>query len=168
MEELIAHLSDVVERLADVSAVLVVAFGTIEAFVRVVRVAVTPRVTHGERKAIWRSYGMWLLLALEFGAHLFGLGFFTGPFNALAVHLFLVLQRPLFALFFVLVLELLPLRLLLVQQHLVRLQLGREFRHGLSVLLVVLLQAHPVPVQCLLELLDLVLPRLCGRLVFAV
>lgn len=66
MEEFIVHLSDVVEQLAGVAAILVVAFGTVEAFVRVVRVAVTPSVTHGARKAIWRSYGMWLLLGLEF------------------------------------------------------------------------------------------------------
>jgi uncharacterized membrane protein len=66
MEEFIVHLSHTVDRLAGVAAILVVAFGTVEAFVRVVRVAITPNVTHGARKAIWRNYGMWLLLGLEF------------------------------------------------------------------------------------------------------
>ncbi len=66
MQEFIIHLSDGVEQLAAVAAILVVAFGTVEAFVRVVRVAVRPGATHGARKTIWRSYGMWLLLALEF------------------------------------------------------------------------------------------------------
>ncbi len=66
MEEFIVHLSDGVEQLAALAAILVVAFGTVEAFVRVVRVAVRPSATHGARKAIWRSYGMWLLLGLEF------------------------------------------------------------------------------------------------------
>jgi uncharacterized membrane protein len=27
---------------------------------------ITPGATHGERKAIWRRFGMWLLLGLEF------------------------------------------------------------------------------------------------------
>ena len=35
-------------------------------FVKLLWVVVTPRVTHGERKAIWRGFGMWLLLGLEF------------------------------------------------------------------------------------------------------
>jgi uncharacterized membrane protein len=66
MDALIVHLSEGAERVADIAAVLVVVFGTVEAFVRVARVAFTPSVTHGERKAIWRNYGMWLLLGLEF------------------------------------------------------------------------------------------------------
>lgn len=49
MEEFVVHLSDAVEQLAGVAAILVVAFGTVEAFVRVVRVAITPTVTHGAR-----------------------------------------------------------------------------------------------------------------------
>lgn len=66
MDGFIVQLSDWAELLADLIAVLVVSFGTIDAFVRVLRVAVTPKATHGARKAIWRNYGMWLLLGLEF------------------------------------------------------------------------------------------------------
>ena len=45
---------------------LVVTFGSIDAFVRLLGVVATPNATHGARKAIWRRYGMWLLLGLEF------------------------------------------------------------------------------------------------------
>ena len=47
-------------------AVLTVFFGSIEAFVNLVRVAARPAASHGERKAIWRRFGVWLLLGLEF------------------------------------------------------------------------------------------------------
>jgi uncharacterized membrane protein len=66
VEEILIHFAGAVELLAGGAAVAVVAFGTVEAFVRLVRVAITPSATHGERKTIWRKYGMWLLLALEF------------------------------------------------------------------------------------------------------
>lgn len=66
MDGFVVQLSDWAELLADLVAVLVVTFGTIDAFVRVLRVALTPKTTHGARKAIWRNYGMWLLLGLEF------------------------------------------------------------------------------------------------------
>ena len=45
---------------------LIVTVGAIEAFVRVGGVLTHPRATHGARKAIWRHFGMWLLLGLEF------------------------------------------------------------------------------------------------------
>ena len=48
------------------AAVLVVTFGTLEAFLKLLWIAVTPSATHGERKAVWRRYGVWLLLGLEF------------------------------------------------------------------------------------------------------
>jgi uncharacterized membrane protein len=38
----------------------------VEAFARLLWIAVTPGATHGERKALWRRFGMWLLLGLEF------------------------------------------------------------------------------------------------------
>ena len=38
----------------------------VEAFVRIVGITLTPGTTHGERKEIWRRFGMWLLLGLEF------------------------------------------------------------------------------------------------------
>src|SRR5262245_65920435 len=51
---------------AEACAVIVVAGGSLEAMYNLVWVAVKPGTTHGARKAIWRRFGMWLLLGLEF------------------------------------------------------------------------------------------------------
>ena len=66
VEELLAGFASNASRIVEVVAVLVVAFGSIEAFVKLLWVVATPGTTHGERKAIWRRYGVWLLLGLEF------------------------------------------------------------------------------------------------------
>jgi uncharacterized membrane protein len=47
-------------------AVIVVAYGALEAFVRLLGLAAKPSTTHGARKEIWRRFGTWLLLGLEF------------------------------------------------------------------------------------------------------
>jgi len=47
-------------------AVVVVAYGALEAFVRLLGLAAKPSVPHGARKDIWRRFGTWLLLGLEF------------------------------------------------------------------------------------------------------
>ena len=41
-------------------------FGVLDAFLRLLWIAATPGTTHGERKAVWRRFGVWLLLGLEF------------------------------------------------------------------------------------------------------
>ena len=66
MEELVALIARTAGSLIEAAAVLIVTLGSIDAFGRLMWVVVTPGVTHGERKAIWRRYGMWLLLGLEF------------------------------------------------------------------------------------------------------
>lgn len=66
MEELFIHGAETAARLVEAAAVLVVAFGAAEAFVTLVPVVLRPTATHGARKAIWRRFGMWLLLGLEF------------------------------------------------------------------------------------------------------
>jgi uncharacterized membrane protein len=66
MEELVARFAEGVKLLIEAAAVLIVAYGSIEALLKVVWVVVTPKATHGERKQIWRGLGMWLLLGLEF------------------------------------------------------------------------------------------------------
>ena len=66
MEELFVALAQFAELSAEAAAVIVVTFGSVDAFVRLVWVGVTPGATHGERKAIWRRFGGWLLLGLEF------------------------------------------------------------------------------------------------------
>jgi uncharacterized membrane protein len=66
MEEFFVQFAQVAKLLVEAAAVLTVAFGSLEAFVKLLWVVSTPSVTHGERKAIWRRFGMWLLLGLEF------------------------------------------------------------------------------------------------------
>ena len=66
MEEVVALIARTAGTVIEGMAVLIVAFGSVDAFGRLMWVIVTPTVTHGERKAIWRRYGMWLLLGLEF------------------------------------------------------------------------------------------------------
>ena len=66
MEELVLRLAEIAERFAEAAAVIVVTYGVLEAFLKLLWIGVTPRTTHGERKAVWRRFGMWLLLGLEF------------------------------------------------------------------------------------------------------
>ena len=66
MEELFASLARVAALFVETAAVLIVAFGSLEAFVKLLGVVARPATTHGERKAIWRRFGTWLLLGLEF------------------------------------------------------------------------------------------------------
>ena len=66
MEELFVHIAGVIALVVEAAAVLIVAYGAAEAFARLLWVIVTPGATHGERKAIWRRFGLWLLLGLEF------------------------------------------------------------------------------------------------------
>jgi uncharacterized membrane protein len=49
-----------------VAAVTVVTWGSLEAFLKLIWLVATPRATHGARKEIWRRFGTWLLLGLEF------------------------------------------------------------------------------------------------------
>ncbi|MGH7723982.1 MAG: DUF1622 domain-containing protein [Candidatus Eiseniibacteriota bacterium] len=66
MEELLQSIANGAAFAAELAAVLVVGYGVLEAFVRTV-VGLARRGTgHGQRKAIWRSFGMWLVLGLEF------------------------------------------------------------------------------------------------------
>jgi uncharacterized membrane protein len=52
--------------LIEAAAVLVVSFGSLEALFKLLVVMTRPSASHGMRKAIWRRFGVWLLLALEF------------------------------------------------------------------------------------------------------
>ena len=52
--------------LIDAAAVVVVTFGALEAFVRLLALASRPSATHGARKEVWRRFAAWLLLGLEF------------------------------------------------------------------------------------------------------
>jgi uncharacterized membrane protein len=66
VEELFKAFAEKASLLVEVAAVVIVLYGSLEAFIRLVWVVATPGTTHGERKIIWRRYGMWLLLGLEF------------------------------------------------------------------------------------------------------
>ena len=66
IEDLFVQFARISGHLVEGMAVLTVAFGSVDAFVRLLGVAAAPGATHGQRKAIWRRFGMWLLLGLEF------------------------------------------------------------------------------------------------------
>ena len=66
MESIIVVFADRAGLLVEGAAVLIVAFGAAEAFARLVWTVGARTATHGQRKEIWRRFGVWLLLGLEF------------------------------------------------------------------------------------------------------
>ena len=66
MEEMFIQVAHVAEMFSEAAAVLVVTFGSAEAFLTLLRTGMARSATHGARKAVWRRFGMWLLLGLEF------------------------------------------------------------------------------------------------------
>ena len=66
MEEQLAAIARTTGLLIEAVAVMVVAFGAVEGFVRLLGLAASPSSTHGVRKDIWRRFGTWLILGLEF------------------------------------------------------------------------------------------------------
>ena len=67
MEAALAALTHYVELAIDLMALLIVAFGTIEAFVAVVRGLAAPGPVAGEeRRAVWLRYARWLVAGLTF------------------------------------------------------------------------------------------------------
>lgn len=67
MELFLGGLARVTSQLSETAAVIVIAGASLEAFVRLLwMIATTGGAGHGQRKAIWQRFGMWLLLGLEF------------------------------------------------------------------------------------------------------
>ena len=66
MEDLFIAAARSAAHLIEAAAVLVVTFGSLEAHLKLVVVMARPNASHGMRKAIWRRFGVWLLLGLEF------------------------------------------------------------------------------------------------------
>jgi uncharacterized membrane protein len=66
MEELFITVARTAGLLIEAAAVIVVAFGAAEAFIGLARLVLKPASAHGVRKAVWRRFGTWLLLGLEF------------------------------------------------------------------------------------------------------
>src|SRR5574339_46168 len=66
MEELIISVAGSAALLIEAAAVLVVTYGSLDALAKIIVVMVRPGASHDVRKAIWRRFGVWLLLGLEF------------------------------------------------------------------------------------------------------
>jgi uncharacterized membrane protein len=66
MEHLFADVARSAALLVEIAAVFIVSYGAFEAFAKVLWIIATPRTSHGARKELWRRFGMWLLLGLEF------------------------------------------------------------------------------------------------------
>jgi uncharacterized membrane protein len=66
MEELLAEASSFVAPLIEAAAVVVVAYGAVEAFGRLVMLLMKPPIRYADRKSVWRRFGSWLLIGLEF------------------------------------------------------------------------------------------------------
>jgi uncharacterized membrane protein len=66
MEELFIRFAHAASLIVELAAVLIVSYGALESFAKLLWIVVTPGTTHGERKSLWRRFGMWLLLGLEF------------------------------------------------------------------------------------------------------
>jgi uncharacterized membrane protein len=66
MEELIHQFARAIALGLEATAVAVVAIGSIGAAWNIVVALPRIAISHGEGKRVWRRYGMWLLLALEF------------------------------------------------------------------------------------------------------
>jgi uncharacterized membrane protein len=66
MEEMLGEIATVLALAVEAMAVAIVAYGAVDAFVRLLRTGLGRSATHGERKAVWQRFGVWLLLGLEF------------------------------------------------------------------------------------------------------
>jgi uncharacterized membrane protein len=66
MEELFLQIASTAALLTEGAAVVIVMVGVVEAFAKLVGVALRPASSHGVRKEVWRRFGTWLLLGLEF------------------------------------------------------------------------------------------------------
>jgi uncharacterized membrane protein len=66
MEESLQTVARAAKLAIEAIAVFVVTFGALEGFVRLLGLVMKPSATHGIRKDIWRRFGTWLLLGLEF------------------------------------------------------------------------------------------------------
>jgi uncharacterized membrane protein len=66
MDTLILRFAEFAERLTDTAAIVIVLYGVVEAFIHLLGIMARPRASHGERKVVWRRFGVWFLLGLEF------------------------------------------------------------------------------------------------------
>jgi uncharacterized membrane protein len=66
LESVILRIAEFAGRLIDTAAIVIVIYGVSEAFVHLLGIMARPATSHGARKVVWRRFGVWLLLGLEF------------------------------------------------------------------------------------------------------
>jgi uncharacterized membrane protein len=66
MEEILKGIAESIALGVEAGAVLVIAYGAMEALWNAARAIVAGEARRGQRKAAWRGFGVWLLLGLEF------------------------------------------------------------------------------------------------------
>ena len=66
MEELLHGVGHYVGLIAEAIAILIIAWGMIEALIAIVRVMARPAATNMEKRAVWLSFAQWLVAALTF------------------------------------------------------------------------------------------------------
>ena len=66
MEQLFKAIALTVALAAELAAVVIIAIGMLQAFVSLVKYALSHNRRRGARKAIWLGLAIWLLLGLEF------------------------------------------------------------------------------------------------------
>jgi len=66
MEDAFKQIALSVALVTEAAAVLIIAFGALQAFFGLLKYGLTSRQPIGTRKAIWMGLGVWLLLGLEF------------------------------------------------------------------------------------------------------
>jgi uncharacterized membrane protein len=66
MEELLISVTRVSIRVIDAMALIVILYGTVEAFLSGLRAMIFPSQTNAERRAVWMRYARWLVAGLTF------------------------------------------------------------------------------------------------------
>ena len=66
MEEVFKRVAGSIALGVEASAVLIIAYGAIEAIVGAIRAVAHGRSKRGQREDVWLRFGVWLLLGLEF------------------------------------------------------------------------------------------------------
>jgi len=66
MEELLRVLAHYIALAVEGIAILIVAFGSVEALIGIARVMARPGATSMEMRAVWLSFAQWLVAALTF------------------------------------------------------------------------------------------------------
>ena len=66
MEELLISTTKISVRAIDAMALIVILFGTVEAFLAGVRAMIFPSLSNAHRRAVWLRYARWLVAGLTF------------------------------------------------------------------------------------------------------